>query len=63
MTLQKLPPPAGFAGRAIHRLLCIIRERRARKRLQEIVDQTRASFDCEQYRRRRAAALKGLRKA
>jgi len=44
----------------IRRFLNLLRERRARKRLAEIVAQTRASFECEDYRRRRAAALKGL---
>lgn len=33
-------------------------ERRARRRLQEIVDQTRNSFPCELYRKNRAAQLK-----
>jgi hypothetical protein len=37
-----------------------LRERWAKRRLAEIVAQTRASFECEQYRRRRSAALKGL---
>lgn len=39
-----------------------LRERWAQRRLAEIVAQTRASFECEQYRRRRAAALKGIKK-
>lgn len=47
----------------IRLILSHLRERRARKRLAEIVAQTRASFECEQYRRRRAAALKGMGKA
>jgi hypothetical protein len=34
---------------------------RARKRLQRMVDQARNSFEREQYRRRRAAALKTRR--
>lgn len=43
----------------IRRLLNLLRERRARKRLSDIVAQTRASFECESYRRNRAAQLKG----
>lgn len=38
----------------------MIRRWLARRRLARIVHETRTSFACEQYRRRRAAALKGL---
>jgi hypothetical protein len=34
----------------------------AAKRLERIVQETFHSFECEQYRRRRAAALKGKRR-
>ena len=34
------------------------RHKRACRELQRLVDARRQSFDCEQYRRRRAAALK-----
>jgi hypothetical protein len=47
----------------IHRLrtwLFLRRHLRACKRLQRIVERERASFRCEDYRRRRAAALKGI---
>lgn len=37
----------------------MIRRWLARRRLQRMVEQTRNSFACEDYRRRRAAALKG----
>ena len=33
----------------------------ARRRLEKLVAKARTSFECEQYRRRRAAALKGWR--
>ncbi len=46
----------------IRRILSLIRERRARKRLAEIVRDTRNSYECRRYRERRAAALKGLKK-
>jgi len=46
----------------IARIFRKLRERKARKRLHEIVTQTRNSFACEQYRRRRAAALKSIGK-
>jgi hypothetical protein len=36
-----------------------LRQYLAAKRLQRIVNETRESFECEQYRRHRAAALKG----
>lgn len=39
-----------------------LHERRARKRLAEIVASTRDSYECRRYRERRAAALKGLGK-
>lgn len=45
----------------IARLLRTLAERRARRRLAELVAQTRASHDIEQYRRRRAAAFKSSR--
>jgi hypothetical protein len=32
-------------------------------KLARVVEETRNSFECEQYRRRRAAALKGTRNA
>jgi hypothetical protein len=40
----------------------MIRRFLARRRLARIVKQTRNSFACEQYRRRRAAALKHARR-
>lgn len=36
-----------------------IRQRHHERKLERLVAETRASFDCEQYRRHRAAALKG----
>jgi hypothetical protein len=39
----------------------MIRRFLARRRLQRLVEARRQSFDCEQYRRRRAAALKHTR--
>ncbi len=42
------------------RLIRWLRERRAQKRLAEIVRDTRDSYECRRYRERRAAALKGL---
>lgn len=40
-------------------MIRLVRQFLARRRLQRIVDRTRDSFEREQYRRRRAAALKG----
>jgi hypothetical protein len=34
----------------------------AKRKLQRMVEQRRKSFECEQYRRRRAAALKHFRR-
>jgi quinol monooxygenase YgiN len=44
----------------IRSLILKHRERQARKRLDEIVRATRESEACRSYRKRRAAALKGL---
>ena len=45
------------------RIVSLIRkklaQKAAQKRLAEIVEATRNSFECQQYTRRRAAALKG----
>lgn len=41
----------------------IMRTIHARRELQRIVDERRASFELEQFRRRRAAALKATRGA
>lgn len=43
----------------VRRIINHWKERQARKRLAEIVAQTRSSFACQDYARRRAAALKG----
>lgn len=40
-------------------MIARIRQMLARRRLQRMVNERRNSFECEQYRRRRAAALKG----
>jgi hypothetical protein len=40
----------------------MIRRWLARRRLARMVEQRRNSFECEQYRRRRAAALKARRR-
>lgn len=45
----------------IRTIIGYFRERRARARLAEIVAQTRASFECERYRRNRAAQIKRRR--
>jgi hypothetical protein len=39
-----------------------LRQHFARRRLARMVEQRRNSFECEQYRRRRAAALKARRR-
>lgn len=57
MTAPRSPRPL------LGRFANFIRERRARKRLAEIVASTRASFECQDYARRRKAALKGLGRA
>lgn len=36
-----------------------LKRRRAKRKLQRMVDERRQSFEVEDYRRRRAAALKG----
>lgn len=36
------------------------KNRKARKRLAQIVEQTRSSYEIRRYRERRAAAMKGL---
>ena len=46
----------------IAHILRKLRERKARRRLDEIVRQTRASYACESYRRHREAALKARSK-
>lgn len=46
----------------LRNLLFLYRHRRACRRLQRITDRTRESFACEQYRGRRAAALKSRRR-
>ena len=33
---------------------------RARRRLEKLIAKAKASYDCESYRRHRAAALRGL---
>jgi hypothetical protein len=43
-------------------ILNAVRRFLARRRLARIVQQTRNSFECEQYRRRRAAALNHARR-
>lgn len=43
------------------RLFARFRRYRACRRLARMVERSRQSFDCEQYRRRRAAALKHTR--
>lgn len=50
------PTPADWLT-ALYRAL---KQRRARKELQRITDERRDSFECQDYRKRRAAALKGL---
>lgn len=40
-------------------MIRFIRQLLARRRLQRMVNERRNSFECEQYRRRREAALKG----
>jgi hypothetical protein len=39
----------------------IIRREIAKRRLQKLVDEARRSYECEQFRRRRAAMLKVTR--
>lgn len=43
---------------SLRNLLFLIRHKKACRRLQRIVERERNSFACEDYRRRRAAALK-----
>lgn len=43
-------------------MIRFIRRYLACRKLDRIVRERRESFECEQYRRRRAAALKGLAK-
>jgi hypothetical protein len=47
----------------IRAILTHLRERSARKRLDRLVRATRESYATEDYRRRRAAQLKGERRA
>jgi hypothetical protein len=47
----------------IARFLAKRRQQRAKAKLQRIVEETRESFEAEQFRRRREAALKHHRKA
>lgn len=42
----------------IRRLLSAYKQHKARKRLAEITEAVRNSFECERYRRNRAAQLK-----
>lgn len=42
-------------------MIAALKRALARHRLQRMVDQRRQSFELEQYRRRRAAALRGRR--
>ncbi len=44
----------------IARITARYAQHKAARKLQRITDAKRVSFDCEQYRRRRAAALRGL---
>lgn len=45
----------------LHTLYRALKQRRARKELQRITDERRESYECEQFRRRHAAALKATR--
>lgn len=47
----------------IGRIIAKLKERAARKRLDQIVRQTRDSYECQRFRERRAAALKGKGRA
>ena len=54
---QEAAVPA-FAAVSVLSLIRWFKQFRARRQLQRITDARRQSFACEQYRRRRAAALK-----
>jgi hypothetical protein len=46
---------------SLRNIVFMFRHKRACRRLQRIVEERRQSFEAEQYRRRRAAALKHTR--